>query len=74
VVLLHGTNVLLKVQYRVGADLRCNGIRNSLRQTIQSARVEVQTAVTVKCDAVQSGRDVLISSVNKHMMNSSHSL
>ena len=50
----------------MGAGLGCSGIRDCLKQTIKSARFEVQTAVTVKCDAVQSGRDVLIFSVNKH--------
>ena len=54
----------------MGEDLLCTGIGNGLKQAIQrqSARFEVQTAVTVKCDTVQSGRDVPMVSINKHMM------
>jgi hypothetical protein len=60
----------------MGADLRCIGIRNYLKQAIQSGRFKVQKIATVKCDVVQSGRDVPMSSVDRHdhMNISSHSL
>lgn len=50
----------------MGEDLRCNGIRYCLKQAVQSARFEVQTAMTVKCDAIQSGMDIPMVSINKH--------